>query len=296
MDTLSIVSLEGSWDAAINDRRLKLAAAAFRQRNADFIISSGTYEPGSSVSDCAGVRRLGERNAYTLRDVYYLDPAVIIPAYAFPFEFTYTIIEAFGNACVIGWLMSGFEMRSELGRVDFLPVSSGVHCRRVQILNVRACQALKQFNVEATVKRQQPSGPGERHSIENEAVKLRELTWAGGVIATGRWFHGDEEWSFDDQKLMRATMAAMIKTVLPGLGEDKIRRIAGAESMSRRYEIMQMLCEISAKTKSVRRRLIAFLQESHDSSREHSNKLARRGSRNPSKKNQLPRRWLKPTD
>lgn len=246
MDALTIVSLEGNWDAAINARRLDLAGTAFRDSNADFVIVSGTHEPGTSASNGVRSKKLGERNTQTLRDVHDIDSALIIPAHAFPFEFTYTTIEAFGNACMIGWLMSGFERQSDPHHVDFAPISSGVHCQRVHVLNVRACHALKQFNVETTVKRQQPLGPDEPDVINSEVRKLDELTRVGGIIATGRWFHRDEEWSFDDPWLMRATMVRMMSAVLPALTENQIRQIAGVASVSSRYAIMQMLCEVSA--------------------------------------------------
>jgi|HubBroStandDraft_1064217.scaffolds.fasta_scaffold19893_2 hypothetical protein len=247
MEAVSIVSVEGNWDTAINARRLDFAAAAFRRADADFIISSGTYEPGLPSTDRALVKKLGEQNADALRDLQGIDPALVIPAYAFPFEFTYTVIEAFGNACVIGWLISGFERRSIPGRVDFAPVSSGAHCERVHVLNIRACQALTQFNVATAVRRQKLSGPDDPERVEREAGKLRQLTRPGGVIATGRWFHGDEERSFDDPALMRATFAGMIKAIFPGLAEDEVWHLTGARPLAQRYAIMQMLCEVSAK-------------------------------------------------
>jgi hypothetical protein len=246
MAALSIVSLEGNWDAAINAGRLAVAVSTFSQSNADFIIVSGTYEPGSAVNARAPSRKLGERNTQILRDVSDIDPALIVPAHAFPFDFTYTTIEAFGNACVLGWLMSGFTRQPVAGHVDFAPISSGVHCRRVHALNVRACQALEQFNVKARVLRQQPLDPDEPEMIASEARKLDELTRADGVIATGRWFHGAEEWSFDDPHLMRAMIARMFITVVPGFAESQIQRMEAAATLAQRYGLLQMVCEISA--------------------------------------------------
>ena len=246
-DTFSIVSLEGNWDAATNAQRLDLAAAAFDRSNADFIISSGTYEPGASVETCARPKKLGERNAETLCNIRGIDPALVIPAYTFPFEFTYTTIEAFGNACAIGWLMSGFERRADPGYVNFAPISSGVHCRRVYILNVRACQALVQFNVDTTVKRQTPLSPNEPSMVESEERKLHELTRLDGALATGRWLHGNAVMSFDDPGLMRATMAGMIKATFPGLEKEEAGRIGAVQSTAQRYAILQMLCEASGR-------------------------------------------------
>jgi hypothetical protein len=247
MDVLSIVSLEGNWNAAINGRRLELASTAFRRSNADFIISSGTYKPGSSASECRRLKKLGERNTDTLRSLHDIDSALIIPVHAFPFEFTYTTIEAFGNACVIGWLTTRFERQSHPIQVDFAPISSGAHCRRVHVLNTRAFRALSQFNVETTVKPQQPLEMEEADMIESEERKLRELMRPSGVIATGRWIHGDTaEWSFDDPQLMRITMARLIKAVLPGSGEEQVDEIIRIAPLAQRYGIMQMLCEVSA--------------------------------------------------
>jgi hypothetical protein len=246
MDALTMVSLEGNWDTIINARRVELAARAFREYNAEFLIVSGTYEPGTSPGKGASTGKLGERNTQALRGRYDIDPALIIPAHAFPFEFTYTTVEALANACVIGWLMSGLERQSELREVDFAPISSGAHCQRVHVLNVRACHALRQFNVDVKVKQQEPSDSDEPHMIASEARKLSELTQGGGVITTGRWIHCEEEWSFDDARLMRAMMIQMMNTVLPGFTQNQIRPIINAASLAQRYAIMQMLGELSA--------------------------------------------------
>lgn len=248
MDALSIVSLEGNWDSAINTLRLDHAVATFHGVDADFIICSGTYNPASVAGECTHIRKLGERNADILRCAHDINDALIIPAYAFPFEFTYTTIAAFGNACVIGWLMSGLNRRSKLARVNFTPVSSGVHCRRVKVLNVRACEALTQFNIETTVTCESPSGPDDQDMIDSEEEKLRELTIEGGIIDTGRWFHGDHERSFDSQEFMHVTVGAMIKSVFRGLGEDDIRQVINIESIALRYVVMQVICKISAGT------------------------------------------------
>jgi hypothetical protein len=244
--SLSVVSLEGNWNAAINAPRLELAASLFTRSNADFMIVSGTFEPGSMASSRGGVQKLGRRNTEALRIAHDIDPALIIPAHEFPFDFTYTTIEAFGNACVLGWLMSGFEKQSDPVRVDFAPISSGAHCQRVHALNLRACQALTQFNVETRVEQQQPLEPDEPEIVASELTKL---TQAGAVISTGRWLHGAQEWSFDDPHLMRTTMEGLFIATIPGFAESQIRRIGAAATLAQRYGLMQMVCEISANAK-----------------------------------------------
>jgi hypothetical protein len=82
--------------------------------------------------------------------------------------------------------------------------------------------------------------------IANEARKLQELTQGGGVIATGRWIHCEEEFSFDDARLMRAMIIQMMNTVLPGFTQNQIRPITSAASLGHRYAILQMLGELSA--------------------------------------------------
>lgn len=249
MDVFSITSIEGNWDARTNSQRVELAAAAFQQIEADFIISSGTYKPGTSAISQAPIRKLGARNAEILSNVYGIDSALIIPVWAFPFDYTYTTIEAFGNATAIGWLISGLERRSATGHVDFAPISSGVHCERVHILNVRACEGLAQFNVETSVKRQQPSDLGEADLIASERRKVDQLMEKDGVIATGRWLHGEELWSLDDPYLMRAMMAGMARAVLPGLEEGEADSILRTQSIAQRYAIMQVFCEASIRSR-----------------------------------------------
>jgi hypothetical protein len=239
-----LVSLEGNWDATINARRTALAAAAFRESNADFIIVSGTHEPGAPAHDRMRLRKLGERNTAALHEVHGIDPAFIIPGFALPFEFTYTTIAAFGNACIIGWLMSGLQRLPDPAPVAFAPISSGAHCQRVHVLNVRACQALTRFNVETTVMQQQPCHD-EPHMVATEASKLKELTRNGGTVATGRWLHGNEHRSFHDPQRMRATIAHLLCAVLAEPAASQLQEIAGAVSVAQRHVLMQMLCEFS---------------------------------------------------
>ncbi|RKJ31072.1 hypothetical protein D7X25_36370, partial [bacterium 1XD42-8] len=133
---LHFVSIEGNWDKDIHDKRIAYGASILKEDEFSFAIASGTYAPPSYSSFYEG--RLGEYTRETLIKEYGIQAMRILPAYLFPYSSTYTIIDAFANATLIGWVSCGLKKREEEINVLLEPSTSAFHGQRVEILNHRA--------------------------------------------------------------------------------------------------------------------------------------------------------------
>lgn len=241
---MEIVSVEGNWDDRINERRLDRAAFYFKEHSSDFIIVSGTYQPGV-VNRNRGVK-LGERNAALLQDKHGIPALRVFPAHQFPFEFTYTTIEAFANATTIGWIQSGLQADASRTMLSFTPVTSGTHVTRVALLNHRACKALRQFNIEVRVNILKDELDNDEISSVDEHCKIQKLLAPGAALDTGNWYHGDHLRSLDDADSMREHMRLLIRKLLPTASPADIDSLLSEPSFAVRVFIASLLGHISA--------------------------------------------------
>ena len=210
--TLHFVSIEGNWDKEIHDKRIAQAAMILEKNKSSLAIASATYAPTSYSSFFEG--RLGEYTKDILINKYGIPAMRIIPAYLFPYNSSYTIIDAFANAAVIGWVSCGLRKRNNEINVLFEPGTSEFHGLRVETLNNRACQYLRNFNVnvELLCRNKLPLAILEKEYPE-EAARLSELQSREGLIATGEWLDNGKTRSYDDFHSMKYDLAEAFKSV-----------------------------------------------------------------------------------
>jgi hypothetical protein len=210
--TLHFISIEGNWDKEIQDKRIAQAAMILEKNKSSLAIASATYAPPSYSSFFEG--RLGEYTKDILINKYGIPAMRIIPAYLFPYPSTYTIIDAFVNAALTGWISCGLRKRSDPINVLLEPVTSEFHGLRVETLNNRACQYLRDFNVnlELLCRNKLPLTELEKEYPE-EVVRLSQLQSEGGLIATGEWNDNGRARSYDDLKSMKQDLSEAFKSV-----------------------------------------------------------------------------------
>lgn len=185
-NNLHFVSIEGNWDKDIHDKRIAHAAMILMEDESSLAIASATCAPPSYTSFFQG--RLGEYTKEILINKYGIPAMRIIPAYRFPYGSSYTIIDAFTNAAVIGWVSCGLKRRNREINVLFEPSTSDFHGLRVETLNNRACQYLRNFNVNMDIicKNKLPL-PILKKDYPEEAARLSEMQSVKGLMATGEW-------------------------------------------------------------------------------------------------------------
>lgn len=212
MNNLHFVSVEGNWDKDIHDKRIEHAAMILEKNKSALAIASGTDAPAAYSSFFKG--RLGEYTKETLINKYGIPAMRIIPAYSFPYSSTYTIIDAFANAVLIGWVSCGLRKRNNEINVLFEPCTSEFHGLRVETLNQRSCQYLHNFNVniELSCTNKLPLAILEKEYPE-EVVRLSELQSERGLITTGEWIDYGKTRSYDDLNSMKYDLAEAFKTV-----------------------------------------------------------------------------------
>lgn len=211
-NTLHFISIEGNWDKEVHDKRIGHAAMMLEKDKSSFAIASATYAPASYSSFFEG--RLGEYTKDVLINKYGIPAMRIVPAYRFPYPSTYTIIDAFTNAALIGWVSCGLRKRSNQINVLFEPVTSEFHGLRVEILNNRACQYLRNFNVniELSCRDKLPIAILEKDYPE-EKVRLSDLQSPEGLITTGKWQDHGKARSYDDLDSMKHDLAEAFRAV-----------------------------------------------------------------------------------
>lgn len=211
-NNLHFVSIEGNWDKDIHDKRVEEAAMILEKNKSSLAIASATYAPSSYSSFFQG--RLGEYTKDILINKYGIPAMRIIPAYLFPYSSTYTIIDAFTNAAVIGWVSCGLRKRSNEINVLFEPITSEFHGLRVEALDNRACQYLRDFdvNVQLSCRNKLPFAILEKEYPE-EMVRLSDLRSKEGLITTGEWLDNGKKRSYDDLHSMKYDLAEAFKSV-----------------------------------------------------------------------------------
>jgi len=211
-NNLHFVSIEGNWDKDIHDKRIAHAAMILMKDKSSLAIASATCAPPSYSSFFQG--RLGEYTKDILINKYGIPAMRIIPAYRFPYGSTYTIIDAFTNAVVIGWVSCGLKRRNSEINVLFEPSTTDFHGLRVEALNKRSCQYLRDFNVnmELLCRNKLPL-PILKKDYPQEAVRLSEMQSKKGIIATGEWVDNGKTRSYDDIHSMKYDLVEAFKSV-----------------------------------------------------------------------------------
>ena len=207
---LHFVSIEGNWDKDIHDERIAYGASILKEDECSFAIASGTYAPPSYSSFYEG--RLGEYTRERLIKEYGIEARRIVPAYLFPYRSTYTILDAFANAVLIGWVSCGLKKREEEIKVLLEPSTSAFHGQRVEILNRRACQYLQELGVrvELLCKNKLSYERLEREHQE-EMTRLQEMQRREGLITTGEWLDHGVRKSYDDMEGMKNDLEEAFK-------------------------------------------------------------------------------------
>lgn len=211
-NNLHFVSIEGNWDKDIHDKRIAHAAMILMKDKSSLAIASATCAPPSYSSFFQG--RLGEYTKDILINKYGIPAMRIIPAYRFPYGSTYTIIDAFTNAVVIGWVSCGLKRRNSEINVLFEPSTTDFHGLRVEALNKRSCQYLRDFNVniELLCRNKLPL-PILEKDYPQEAARLSEMQSKKGIIATGEWVDNGKTRSYDDLHSMKYDLVEAFKSV-----------------------------------------------------------------------------------
>lgn len=259
--TIHVLSIEGNWNRSVNKKRLEMAAEEFHRTDPVCIIASGTYEPGKINN--SNRKKLGFENSQLLARQYSIPASRIFPAYQYPWEFTYTTIEAFSNACTIAWIFSGFRKQAQTIPITFIPVTNNTHVDRVLALNKRACEALDRLNLSVNVQapvrvRNTPALSDDPTSME-EILKLKSLLSPDGVVTTGKWKHGDEERSFDDLELMKYSFEKLLSNILPGGNNSDLNYLLALESTDMRLATSRVLSQIANSGILTNQHLITLL-------------------------------------
>lgn len=199
---LHIISVEGNWDRGIHDQRIADASVVLTKDPSSFVIASGTFAPSPYSSFFQG--RLGEYTKKMLINKYNIPAMRILPAFLFPYRSTYTIIDAFANATLIGWISCGLKKRSEKITVLFEPITSEFHGLRVEKLNTRACKYLKNFNVDVQLScKKKLSSETLKADYKEEIFRLSEMQSANGILTTGKWLDNKNIRSYDNLHNMK---------------------------------------------------------------------------------------------
>lgn len=217
---LGFVSIEGNWEKDVHEERIANAASLLINNKNSFAIASGTNSPPEHASFFNG--KLG---VYT-RDMLIRDyniPAIrIIPAFLFPYSLTYTIIDAFTNAAIIGWVSCGLKRRVNKINVTFEPSTSSFHWRRVELINNRACECLKGLNVNVNLlSKDNALKMGKDKNAQEEAWRLSALRSKGGLLETGNWMDNGRNRNLDDISFMRSDLFKAFNSTFSSLPFDE---------------------------------------------------------------------------
>lgn len=207
---LIFVSVEGFWEKTVHDARVAEAAKKLREYPLAFAIATATYPPAQCT--CFTDRPLGEYSAHKLIEKYGINPARIIPAYRLPQKTTYTIIDAYSNAMMIGWLCGNLSQNANTIHASLYPVSDGFRAQqeRILLLNTRATDALKKLSIELTIHPAAETLTFEQISAidQEEAQKLASLKKPGSLLYTGTWAgNSGITRSFDNIEAMKNEIA-----------------------------------------------------------------------------------------
>ena len=205
-NSLHFVSVEGNWDKTVHDQRIDDAAKALEIDKSAIAIASGTYAPPVYTSFFNNP--LGEYTKEILINTYGIQAMRIIPAYIFPYRFTYTTIDAFTNAVIIGWLSCGFQKRNTKIHVLSTPVTSAFHGLRAEILNKRAYKYLSDLNVDIDVQCENKIPfeiLKEKHPEETE--RITEMKSRHGIIQAGKWSDDGIQRDYDDLNGMKRILS-----------------------------------------------------------------------------------------
>lgn len=206
LKAINFVSVEGFWEKPIHDARLREAAEKLLADPNAFAIATATYAPTPCVSFTN--QPLGQYTASKLIKEYKISPMRILPAYLFDQKTTYTIIDAYSNAIMIGWVCAGLAYSKENKIAVLSPVTAGFleQWERIFELNIRATKVLKTLSIEVTIKH-----PTNKMTFDQlltacpeEANKLTKIKKPGEVLDTGIWDgNSGITRSFDNIQAMR---------------------------------------------------------------------------------------------
>lgn len=204
---LKFISVEGFWEKPIHEARIAEAAKKLLAIPEAFAIATATHAPTPCVSFTN--LPLGQYTANSLINDYKIAPIRILPAYLFDQKTTYTIIDAYSNAMMIGWLCTGLNKSEQAVNTKLHPATSGFIAQgeRIVALNNRALKALKNLNIDAKlIIDKSMLIPFDRLQKEcpEEFNKLTKINEPNGVIETGVW-NGNSglKRGFDDIDTMR---------------------------------------------------------------------------------------------
>jgi len=218
-NSLHFVSIEGNWEKYLHEERIANAAIALTNNNS-FAIASGTNSPPEYASFFNG--KLGVYTRDILMHDYNIPAMRIIPAFLFPYNLTYTIIDAFTNASIIGWISCGLKKRVNKINVTFEPNTSAFHWGRVELINNRACEYLRKLNVNVNLLCKNKDSKIEMNNkFREENVRLSALHSKGGLLETGKWTDNGRDRSFDDICDMKVDLFKAIHSTLPSLSLDE---------------------------------------------------------------------------
>jgi hypothetical protein len=187
---LKFISVEGFWEKPTHEARIEEAAEKLQAIPEAFAIATATHAPASCVSFTN--LPLGQYTANRLIKDYGIAPTRILPAYLFDQKTTYTIVDAYSNAIMIGWLCSGLTKSKKTINAELSPVTSGFIAQgeRIIALNNRSLQALNNININAKVIVDKSMVIPFEHlpnECPEEFDKLTKIKKPGEVIATGTW-------------------------------------------------------------------------------------------------------------
>jgi len=207
---LHFVSVEGNWDRSIHDKRIEHAAKILNENKSSLVIASGTYAPSPYLSFFRG--QLGEYTKEILVNKYNISAMRIFPAYLFPYKSSYTIIDAFTNAVLIGWVSCGLKKRNDKICVLFEPSTSAFHGLRVETLNKRACKYLYDLGVTIEVVcSNKLLYETLKEEFQGEISRISEMKSKGALIDSGTWFDNGRKRSYDDLFSMKNDLALALK-------------------------------------------------------------------------------------
>ena len=211
LSQLKFISVEGNWDQSIHDARLSMAANIISEDHKCYAIASGTRPPAqyssftkTSLGEYTSKRLIEKANSTSVR---------IFPAYLIPHEFTYTILDAYTNSIIIGWLASGLKTRSSSIKVVLIPVTSKFHTQRVLAINKKAVECLSLFGLNVEVESAFPPDSNDIYSsCPEENKKISKMREKDGILSTGTWIDGERQRSFGDIEIMRKDLLAAISS------------------------------------------------------------------------------------
>jgi hypothetical protein len=245
---LKFISVEGFWEKPIHEQRVAAAAEKLQEDPLAFAIATATHAPASCTSFTD--EPLGQYTARTLINDYKIAPMRILPAYLFPQKTTYTIIDAYSNAIMIGWLCCGLSKSATTVEAELEPVSAGFNEQRARIvtLNTRALKILRTLSVQVAITPTPAYIPFAKllEASEEERSKLAKIQEPDGVIATGCW-HGNSgvHRSFDNIEAMHNEIAlAFTKVFGDKISTKKLFNLSPLERF-----MLTLIWNIKANTK-----------------------------------------------